>query len=154
MNKKKGFTLAELLIVVAIIAVLVGVAIPVFTSQLEKSREAVDLSNIRAAYAECTTAVLTGEPTDPSVTPGTGTDSGSFSKTVPLKQTKKDWTGDNRDAVIGDVKMSSLTITDNPSDIVVKVDKDGIAEIGGVKAGAGGAGAGGAGGAGAGGVTP
>ena len=35
MNKtnKKGFTLAELLIVVAIIAVLVAIAIPVFTTQ-------------------------------------------------------------------------------------------------------------------------
>lgn len=34
MNKtnKKGFTLAELLIVVAIIAVLVAIAIPVFTT--------------------------------------------------------------------------------------------------------------------------
>ncbi|MBQ3269742.1 MAG: type II secretion system protein [Clostridia bacterium] len=51
-NNKKGFTLAELLIVVAIIAVLVAIAIPVFTSQLEKSREATDLSNIRSAYAE------------------------------------------------------------------------------------------------------
>ena len=49
---KKGFTLAELLIVVAIIAVLVAIAIPVFTNQLEKSREATALSNIRAAYAE------------------------------------------------------------------------------------------------------
>lgn len=51
-TNKKGFTLAELLIVVAIIAVLVAIAIPVFTSQLEKSREATDLANIRAAYAE------------------------------------------------------------------------------------------------------
>ena len=48
----KGFTLAELLIVVAIIAVLVAIAIPVFSSQLEKSREATDAANIRAAYAE------------------------------------------------------------------------------------------------------
>ena len=53
MNKKnkKGFTLAELLIVVAIIAVLVAIAIPVFTSQLERSRQATDLANIRSAYA-------------------------------------------------------------------------------------------------------
>ncbi len=48
---KKGFTLAELLIVVAIIAVLVASAIPVFTAQLEKSREATDMANIRSAYA-------------------------------------------------------------------------------------------------------
>lgn len=46
----KGFTLAELLIVVAIIAVLVAFSIPVFFAQIEKSREAVDLSNLRSAY--------------------------------------------------------------------------------------------------------
>ena len=50
-NNKKGFTLAELLIVVAIIAVLVAIAIPVFTTQLEKSREATDIANVRSAYA-------------------------------------------------------------------------------------------------------
>ena len=46
-KRKAGFTLAELLIVVAIIAVLVAISIPIFTSQLEKSRRAVDLSNAR-----------------------------------------------------------------------------------------------------------
>ncbi len=51
-NNKKGFTLAELLIVVAIIAVLVAVAIPIFNAQLEKSRDAVDESNTRAAYGQ------------------------------------------------------------------------------------------------------
>ena len=51
-ENKKGFTLAELLIVVAIIAVLVAISIPIFNSQLEKSREAVDAANIRAAYAD------------------------------------------------------------------------------------------------------
>ena len=51
-KNKKGFTLAELLIVVAIIAVLVAISIPIFMSQLEKSRESTDMSNIRVAYAE------------------------------------------------------------------------------------------------------
>lgn len=55
---KKGFTMAELLIVVAIIAVLVAIAIPVFTSQLEKSKQATNEANIRAAYAEAQTALL------------------------------------------------------------------------------------------------
>ena len=47
-----GFTLAELLIVVAIVGVLVAISIPIFTNQLEKAREATDLANVRAAYAE------------------------------------------------------------------------------------------------------
>ena len=50
-NSNKGFTLAELLIVVAIIGVLTAVAIPVFTTQLEKSREATDIANMRSAKA-------------------------------------------------------------------------------------------------------
>ena len=58
-KNNKGFTLAELLIVVAIIAVLVAIAIPVFTNQLEKSRDAVSISNIRAAYAEAASSYLT-----------------------------------------------------------------------------------------------
>ena len=57
-ENKKGFTLAELLIVVAIIAVLVAISIPIFTSQLEKSREATDLANLRAAYAEASVNAL------------------------------------------------------------------------------------------------
>lgn len=50
-KKTRGFTLAELLIVVAIIAVLVAVSIPIFTSQLKKARLAVDHAAIRNAYA-------------------------------------------------------------------------------------------------------
>lgn len=66
-QNRKGFTLAELLIVVAIIAVLVAVAIPVFSAQLEKSREATDVANIRSAYAEIVTKYLENPST--SVTP-------------------------------------------------------------------------------------
>ena len=60
-ENKKGFTLAELLIVVAIIAVLVAISIPIFTSQLEKSRDAVTMANVRAAYAEASAEVLTSQ---------------------------------------------------------------------------------------------
>lgn len=56
-NNQNGFTLAELLIVVAIIAVLVAVAIPVFNTQLEKAREAVDIANMRAAESFIVTLV-------------------------------------------------------------------------------------------------
>lgn len=43
-----GFTLAELLIVVAIIAVLVAVAVPVFTGAMDSSKLTVAQANIHA----------------------------------------------------------------------------------------------------------
>ena len=60
-NNKKGFTLAELLIVVAIIGVLTAIAIPVFTSQLARSKEAADVANVRSAYAEAVANYLSDE---------------------------------------------------------------------------------------------
>ena len=60
-ENKTGFTLAELLIVVAIIGVLVAIAIPVFAGQLERSRQAVDMSNMRNAYAVYMAGINSGE---------------------------------------------------------------------------------------------
>ena len=80
MKKEEGFTLAELLIVVAIIAVLVAVSIPIFTSQLEKSREATDLANVRSAYANLVADYL--DNSDAAT---------SKSIEVPVKQKEDDW---------------------------------------------------------------
>ena len=84
-NNKKGFTLAELLIVVAIIAVLTAIAIPVFTTQLEKSREATDMSNLRAAYAEVMATYLANGATVGN------TDSTKCEATVTARQTTNGW---------------------------------------------------------------
>lgn len=59
-NDKKGFTLSELLIVVAIIAVLVAISIPIFSSQLEKSRRAVDMANARNIIGALSTGMNDG----------------------------------------------------------------------------------------------
>ncbi len=79
-KNNKGFTLAELLIVVAIIAVLVAIAIPVFTTQLERSREATDIANVRSAYATVVAEYL-----------ATGNSSGM---SVSARQTVPDWQGE------------------------------------------------------------
>ncbi|MEE8792446.1 MAG: prepilin-type N-terminal cleavage/methylation domain-containing protein [Erysipelotrichaceae bacterium] len=57
-KQNKGFTLAELLIVVAIIAVLVAISIPIFTSQLRKARVSVNQANARAGEAAAYAAYL------------------------------------------------------------------------------------------------
>lgn len=76
-KKEKGFTLMELLIVLAIVSVLVAIAIPVFAKQIEKSREAADLANVRSAYAELMVKVLAEENPVPV--------------TVGLKQKETGW---------------------------------------------------------------
>lgn len=57
-KNEKGFTLMEMLIVVAIIAVLVAIAIPTFTSSLNKAKAATDAANIRAGYASVMMTVM------------------------------------------------------------------------------------------------
>lgn len=60
---KKGFTLIEMLVVVAIVAVLVAIVIPVVGNSTEAAKEAADAANIRAAISEVTTKALTGDAT-------------------------------------------------------------------------------------------
>lgn len=50
-----GFTLAELLVVVAIVAVLVAIAVPVFSGSMQSAEEAVDTANKRSAQSEALT---------------------------------------------------------------------------------------------------
>ena len=85
---KKGFTLAELLIVVAIIAVLVAISIPIFTAQLEKAKEATDMANIRSAYAEVQAAALTE---DDAGNAKISNDKKTITETIKLKQQKTGW---------------------------------------------------------------
>lgn len=58
-KSKKGFTLMEMLIVVAIIAVLIAIAIPTMAASLHKARIAADLANARAYFAYLQTDYLT-----------------------------------------------------------------------------------------------
>lgn len=71
---------------VAIIGVLVAISIPIFTSQLERSREATDAANIRAQYAQVMTeAIATGQNVNGKTLYGA----------IPLKQQSSGWNDEN-----------------------------------------------------------
>lgn len=121
-KNNKGFTLAELLIVVAIIAVLVAIAIPIFTAQLEKAKEATDIANVRAAYAEVVTQYLD--------------DAKSHTATVTAKQASGSWKTSPKPVLNTrlDGKESAKSIpsghtaTSNPT-YTISIDKDGKVSI-------------------------
>lgn len=98
-QNKNGFTLMEMLIVIAIIAVLITVAIPVFASQLEKAREATDLANVRSAYAQVSTKALLGDS--------------ETTVTVNLKQKQADWQSVDPVNIGGIVHSKSQGDTEN-----------------------------------------
>lgn len=89
----------EMLIVIALIAVLIAIAIPVFASQLEKSREATDLVNVRAAYAQVSTEAQLGNF--------------EATVTVDLKQKQADWQSVNPVNIGGIVHYKDQGDTDN-----------------------------------------
>ena len=51
LKNQGGFTLVEMLVVVAIVAILIAISIPMVGSALEKAREATDDANYRDAAA-------------------------------------------------------------------------------------------------------
>ena len=60
----KGFSLVELIIVIAIMAILVGVLAPQYLKYVEKSRRSADLDQLDSVYTACSTAASDADITD------------------------------------------------------------------------------------------
>ena len=90
----------EMLIVVAIIAILIGICLPLHAKYLERTREIADLANVRAAYSEVLIASMQEDETlyDPIKQ--------VYTKTVKLVQRKNGWSIDTEKLNIGGILES------------------------------------------------
>lgn len=127
MNKQrcatnKGFTLAELLIIVAIIAVLVAVSIPIFSAQLEKSRQATDLANMRSAEAAAVSDWMTGSQ-DSAYIRYYDAGRGSMCDTMPAGYGKSTKNVSDFSNVMSNAY--GIPNTGKPNPITVLIDSDG-----------------------------
>lgn len=127
-GSRKAFTLAELLIVVAIIGVLVGISIPIFMFQKEKSAEATDVANMRAAKAAAVELYFAG------------VDSEASAKANGLIWWDDKTYGNNAagvyDAATGTIKPMIISSTSKPGYTNVKIDQaygSGTASDGGME---------------------
>ena len=118
-QNKKGFTLAELLIVVAIIAVLTAIAVPLFVGALNRAEERVGEANCRAVRGLAISGIFSDAKADDIIN---GTEFWGYG------EVDKNGNVTNLQYYIGDItnikdwKLSSLS----PADGVKQVGTDAV----------------------------
>ena len=108
MNSKKGFSLVELIVVIAIMAILVGVAVPTYTAYINKANEGVDEQ--LAGEIEHAIETLLVDPKIPNATKVTVDVDASGALSYTVTANEKDTTGAFAAALTGIIDVTKVTL--------------------------------------------
>ena len=134
-KNNKGFSLVELIVVIAIMAVLVGVLAPTLIGNIEKSRESKDLQNLDSIRQAVVTA-MSDENVYSSTVPTTGSvtvASGANGASLAFNGTYGTLSTEFGTIITSDTKMTSKSGTSGTLEIHVL--STGAVEVGVYSAG-------------------
>lgn len=122
MEKKKmndkGFSLVELIIVIAIMAILIGVLAPQYLKFVERSRKSADRQNVDEIIRAVEIYAA-----DPEANPQIKTDSTGTKVTISVGGALTVGSGDNQNAITEALKATGIMASDGTSDAKLKSSK-------------------------------
>ncbi len=128
-KNNKGFSLVELIVVIAIMAVLVGVLAPTLIGNIEKSRESKDLQNLDSIRQAVVTAMADEKVYSEAVAAsGAAVATGAAGSNLTFSGGYASLASEFATIITGDTKMTSKAGTSGTLEI--KVAESGAVEVG------------------------
>ena len=128
-KNNKGFSLVELIVVIAIMAVLVGVLAPTLIGNIEKSRESKDLQNLDSIRQAVVTAMADEKVYSEAVAAsGAAVATGAAGSNLTFSGGYPSLASEFATIITGDTKMTSKAGTSGTLEI--KVSESGAVEVG------------------------
>jgi prepilin-type N-terminal cleavage/methylation domain-containing protein len=110
-NNRKGFTIVELVIVIAVIAILAGVLIPTFAGITTKAKKSAALQEATNAYKEAYAEAISDGKID------------ADDNAVKVETTKGDWTFDFSGATVSVTEPNGFEYTVEVENGTVKISE-------------------------------